>query len=80
MGHDAHVVEFGCDFCREAQNRFYGHVTQIGSSEALRRILLRCPRCGALYDNTPRGADVTRRLTAEQARELYPDAPVSDTP
>jgi DNA-directed RNA polymerase subunit M/transcription elongation factor TFIIS len=74
------VVDFGCDFCREDQNRFYGHVTQIGSSDVLGRILMRCPRCGALYDNTPRGLDETRRLTAEQASELYPDAPVSATP
>jgi hypothetical protein len=67
------VVDFGCDFCRDDQNRFYGHVTQIGSSDERGTILLRCPRCGAFYENTAGGFDETRRLTAEQARELFPD-------
>jgi hypothetical protein len=74
------VVDLGCDFCRDDQNRFYGHVTQIGSSEARGRILLRCPRCGALYENTPRGPDETRRLSPDEARQLFPDAPISETP
>jgi hypothetical protein len=74
------MVDFGCDFCRDEQNRLYGHVTQIGSNEARQRILLRCPRCGALYENVPRGRDETLRLTSEEARELYPDAPVYDAP
>jgi hypothetical protein len=74
------VVDFGCDFCRDDQNRFYGHVTQIGGSEARGRILLRCLRCGALDENTPRGADDTRRLSPDEAHELYPDAAIPETP
>ena len=31
------------------QNRLYGHVVQIGSDESRQMVLLRCPRCGALY-------------------------------
>ncbi len=74
------MVDFGCDFCRDDQNRLYGHVTQIGSSEARQRILLKCPRCGTLYENTPRGPDETQQLTPAEARRRYPDAPVADTP
>jgi hypothetical protein len=36
-------------------------------------ILVRCPRCAALYENTPRGEDRTRRLTESEAMELFPD-------
>jgi hypothetical protein len=35
-------------------------------------VLLRCPRCGALYENSPGGADVTRRLTESDAERLFP--------
>lgn len=62
---------FGCDYCADDQNRFYGHVLQIASDEARQMILLRCPRCGALYENTPRGADETRRLTEAEAEKLF---------
>jgi uncharacterized Zn finger protein len=67
-------VKFGCDYCADDQNRFYGHVKQIGSNEERHMILLRCPRCGALYENSPRGRDRTRRLTPEVAAKLYPGA------
>jgi hypothetical protein len=67
-------VEFGCDYCADDQSRFYGHITQISSNEERRTILLRCPRCGALYENTPAGTDRMRRLTPEEARELFPGA------
>jgi hypothetical protein len=66
------AVDFGCDYCRDDQNRWYGHVTQIGSSEERRTILLRCPRCHALYENVPRGLDRTRRLTEAEAERLFP--------
>lgn len=72
-------VDFGCDYCRDDQNRFYGHVTQIGSSWQRGTILLRCPRCGALYENTPAGDDHTRRLTEAEAAELFPDALMTQT-
>lgn len=67
-------IEFGCDYCADDQNRWYGHVTQIGSDDARQTILLRCPRCGALYENAPQGEDATRRLTEDEARTLYPNA------
>lgn len=67
-------VDFGCEYCADDQNRFYGHVTQVGSDESRRMILLLCPRCGALYENSPQGEDQTRRLTEEEARTLFPDA------
>jgi len=70
-------IEFGCRFCADDQNRLFGHVTQIGSDESRRRILLQCPRCGALYENTPRGNDNTHRLTMDQANKLYPDVTIN---
>ncbi|MGO9341086.1 MAG: hypothetical protein ACLQQB_10155 [Solirubrobacteraceae bacterium] len=66
-------VDFGCDYCANDQNRWYGHVTQIASDEQRRMILIRCPRCGTLYENTPDGEDKTRRLTAGEAQGLFPD-------
>lgn len=68
------VVDFGCDYCAHAQNRWFGHVTQMGSDDVRGMILLRCPRCGALYENTPGGEDRMRRLTEDEARTLFPDA------
>jgi hypothetical protein len=62
---------FGCDYCHDDHNRLYGHVTQIASNEALRLILLECPRCGALYENAPKGDDATRRLTYEEAQDRF---------
>jgi hypothetical protein len=66
------VIDFGCDYCRDDQNRFYGHVTQIESDERRCMLLLQCPRCGALYENSVRGPDLTRRLTEADAEELFP--------
>jgi hypothetical protein len=65
-------TDFGCEFCADDQNRLYGHVTQIGSDETRQMILLRCPRCGALYENTACGDDNTRRLSPAEANRLYP--------
>jgi hypothetical protein len=68
------AVEFGCDFCRDDQNRLFGHVAHIGSSPERETNLLRCPRCFALYENTPAGPDTTRRLTDAEATRLFPVA------
>lgn len=65
-------TDFGCEFCADDQNRLYGHVTQIGSDETRQMILLGCPRCGALYENTACGDDNTRRLSPAEANRLYP--------
>lgn len=70
----ARAEDFGCDYCADAQNRFYGHVTQIGSNEELGLVLLRCPRCDSLYETAPRGADETRRLSAAEAEARFPGA------
>jgi hypothetical protein len=66
------VVDFGCDYCADYQNRNYGHVTQIASDEQRKMLLLRCPRCGVLYE-TPSDEDLPRRLTEDEAEELFPD-------
>jgi hypothetical protein len=67
-------VAFGCEYCADFQNRNFGHVNQIGSDAARGLILIRCPMCRSLYENTPEGEDVTRRLDELEARDLYPDA------
>jgi hypothetical protein len=66
---------FGCGYCADDQNRLYGHLDQLDSDETRQMILLRCPRCGTYYENTPRGEDKTRRLTPEEADHLYPGHP-----
>jgi len=66
------MVDFGCDYCEDDQNRWYGHVTQVAASEDREMILIKCPRCGTLYENTPAGEDATRRLTEDEAEALYP--------
>jgi hypothetical protein len=71
--HDDFASSFGCEYCANNENRWYGHVTQIASDESRAMILLRCPRCGALYENSAGGPDATRRLTEDQARELFGD-------
>jgi hypothetical protein len=65
--------EFGCDYCADAANRHYGHVTQIATHAELSLLLLRCPRCHTLYEMTG-GGRTTTRLTAEQAAARYPAA------
>jgi hypothetical protein len=65
-------VDFGCEFCADRTNRNYGDVIQIGSSYERLTLLLRCPRCGALYENTPPGPDRTRRINEAEARRLFP--------
>ena len=66
-------VDFGCAYCRDDQNRLFGHVRQIASNEERGTILLQCLRCDALYENTPRGPDNTKRLTEAEAQALFPD-------
>ncbi len=65
-------VDYGCGFCADDGNRLFGHVTQIASDWDRGCILLRCPRCGALYENTAGGFDETRRLTVAEARRAFP--------
>lgn len=67
------MTDFGCDYCQDDQNRLFGHVTQIASDEARRMILLQCPRCSSLYENTPDGPDQTRRLSEAEACSFFPE-------
>jgi hypothetical protein len=45
------TTEFGCAYCADEQNRYYGHVTQVATHASRSALLLRCPHCGALYDH-----------------------------
>ncbi len=50
---------------------FYGHVEQISSNEERGTLLLRCPRCGWLYETSPRGTAEAQHLTVREARSLF---------
>jgi hypothetical protein len=67
-------VVYGCAYCADNGKRWYGHVTQIASSEERGTILLRCPRCDSLYEITPAGTGPERRLTVAEAESLFPSA------
>jgi phage FluMu protein Com len=61
----------GCEYCEDDQNVFFGHVEQMASSSLTGTILLRCPRCGWLYETTPRGDATTTRLSEKVAHERF---------
>jgi hypothetical protein len=65
-------VEYGCAFCADDQNRWFGHLDQLSSND-LGLILLRCPHCGSFYSNTAGGWDETKRLTSSEAELAFPD-------
>jgi hypothetical protein len=65
-------VDFGCDFCADDQNRWFGHLPQVATNEETGLILIRCPRCGWLYEDAAGGDDQTQHLTAAEARERFP--------
>jgi hypothetical protein len=66
-------VDFGCDYCAVGDHRWYHQVSPVTYSEQRETFLLRCPRCGVLYEHTqPRGTEETRRLTENEAEELFP--------
>jgi hypothetical protein len=74
-------VDYGCEYCADDANRSYGHVPQVATDCDRGFILLRCPRCGALYENTAGGFDETRRLTESEARRSFPTwSPSDDIP
>lgn len=60
-------AERGCDFCAD-DDMYFGHVEQVGSDEASRLLLLRCPRCGWLYEASARGDLDARRVSLDRAR------------
>jgi hypothetical protein len=66
------VSERGCNYCADDDNMYFGHVEQIGSSEALQMILLRCPRCGWLYQASASGPNDATRISSADAAECFP--------
>ena len=67
------VPERGCDYCRSELNLFYGHVEQVASNEARRTVLLRCPKCGWLYEDDLRKEPV--HVGTDDPREWFEYAP-----
>jgi hypothetical protein len=59
----------GCDYCADSQNMDFGHVVQIGSSQSRRTVLIRCPRCGWLYEDDQVGEPV--HVTEAEAAERF---------
>jgi hypothetical protein len=65
------AITRGCDYCADDQNIFFGHIEQVASSEQSQTILLRCPRCGWLYETTPGGEATATHLSQPEARERF---------
>ncbi len=61
----------GCEYCADDRNMFYGHVEQISSNEERATLLLRCPRCGWLYETSLRGTAEAQHLSVREARGLF---------
>jgi hypothetical protein len=62
---------WGCDYCADADNRYYGHVTRVAQRDDYDFVLMRCPKCQAFYEETPAGEN-TRRLSRMEALEAWP--------
>ena len=71
-------AEYGCEYCADPSHMLYGHVVQIGSNAQLRILLLRCPRCRSLYEQSPT-TGATRRLITEEAAKRFPDVKLGDS-
>jgi hypothetical protein len=67
------MAERGCEYCADDQNMYFGHVVQIGSSEASGKVLLKCPHCEWLYETSPRGSNNATRISAAEAATRSPD-------
>ena len=65
------LAERGCEYCADDSNMYFGRVSQIASDEDNRTLLLQCPRCGWLYETSPRGARDARQITEGEARGRY---------
>jgi hypothetical protein len=63
-------TQYGCAYCADDANRSFGHVEQVASSEES-GLLLRCPRCGSLYQNAGDGG-YEKRLTSAEAEVAFP--------
>lgn len=47
------VYRRGCAYCADDSNMNVGHLEQPAGSEGRKEILLRCPKCGWLYEVSP---------------------------
>lgn len=65
------TVDFGCGWCADDQNRWFGHVTQLASNDD-GMLLIECPRCDALYEISAIGEE-TVRLTRSEAHRHFPE-------
>jgi hypothetical protein len=63
----------GCALCADPGNLSFGHVNELASNASRRSVLLQCP-CSSAYDDEFRQrARDTRRLTADDVTQLFPD-------
>lgn len=65
------MTERGCGYCADDSNLYFGHVEQIGSSDALRKLLLRCPRCGWLYEASASGPKDAVHISPSDAERRF---------
>jgi len=61
---------FGCDYCASDGNRLHGHIPEVASRNGRERVLIQCPKCESLYEQTE-SRSIDRRVTAAEARMLY---------
>jgi hypothetical protein len=73
LSYDQAVAARGCEYCADDQNMYFGHVLQVGSSEASGKLLLRCPHCGWLYEAAPRGPRDATPISAAEAAARFPE-------
>ena len=66
--------DYGCEFCRSDDNLLYGHVRQLATSpDETRGVLLKCPKCMALYEDPANGLRPVP-ISAEEASRVFPDS------
>jgi hypothetical protein len=62
----------GCPYCAEDSNMYFGHLEQFAGNEA-RREILRCPKCGWLYEMSPLAPREAVHITDREAATRFLD-------
>jgi hypothetical protein len=70
------VAVIGCEFCQDPRERST-EMRQLGDKPGTSDLLLRCPRCGTLWDCAAFGREDIP-LSVDEARRRFPDADLSD--
>lgn len=64
-----------CELCKDPWELYFSHkYVELAQNYELHSFLMKCEKCGDLYHVVPEDRKPPRRLTVEEARELYPGA------